>query len=427
MTTEQRLRTDVFLMGASKVGSLVLGIVGSIIVARALGADGRGLVAVGYALARILIQFGTAGVLTANPYYAARDPGMRSRIVTNSVWLALIVGVALFAVGVALAAVAPSVVRGLSWTQILLALGGVPLALSNQFLHSVLLGEGRMHAYNLVELVLSVVATTVTFVVLIPLDGGVTAALAVTLAGYATGTLTWLALLMRHRPGIAPDLAVARTMVGYGFRAYVATLFGFLVIRVDTLFVNGYLGATQAGLYAVAVALVDGLFLFPTIVAVNLFPRIARGGETAMTAEVFRLMAVLYGLFCLVTVPFAGFTIRHLFGPEFEPATSLYYWILPGAYSLGMIAILSNHFAGRGFPLRAVIVWVFALGLDIAILVLFLDREGTYIASLASSITYCVLLLLHMGMFADEAGGWGALRPRPREVVRMVRVALSRG
>jgi O-antigen/teichoic acid export membrane protein len=216
-------------------------------------------------------------------------------------------------------------------------------------------------------------------------------------------------------------------MVGYGFRAYVATLFGFLVIRVDTLFVNGYLGARQAGLYAVAVALVDGLFLFPTVVAVNLFPRIARGGETAMTAEVFRLVAVLYGLFCLATIPFAGFAIRHLFGREFEPATSLYYWILPGAFSLGMIAILSNHFAGRGFPLRAVVVWVFALALDVVILVLFLDRAGTYVASLASSITYCVLLLLHMGMFAREAGGWGALRPRPREVVRMVRVALSRG
>ena len=74
--------------------------------------------------------------------------------------------------------------------------------------------------------------------VLIPLDGGVTAALAVTLGGYAAGTLTWLALLARHRPGAIPDLGVARIMVGYGFRAYVATLFGFLVIRVDTLFVD---------------------------------------------------------------------------------------------------------------------------------------------------------------------------------------------
>jgi O-antigen/teichoic acid export membrane protein len=414
-------------MVASKVGSLVFGIAASIIVARALGADGRGLVAVGYSLARILIQFGTAGVLTANPYYAARSSDMRGRIVTNSLWLALVIGTALMAAGVALTALAPGIVRGLTWTQVLLALGGVPLALANQFLHSVLLGEGRMIAYNAYELVLSGLSTAVVFVVLIPLGGGVTAALAVTLAGYAVGALTWLALLVRHRPGLAPDLGALKVMVGYGFRAYVATLFGFLVIRVDTLFVNSYLGAEQAGLYAVAVALVDGLFLFPTIVADNLFPRIARGGETAMTAEVFRLVAVLYGFFCLVTIPFAGFTIRHLFGPDFVGATSLYYWILPGAYSLGMIAILSNHFAGRGFPARAVVVWVFALALDIVILVLFLDREGTYVASLASSITYCVLLLLHMGMFAREAGGWDALRPRPREVVRMVRVALSRG
>jgi hypothetical protein len=36
------------------------------------------------------------------------------------------------------------------------------------------------------------------------------------------------------------------------------------------------------------------------------------------------------------------------------------------------------------------------------------------------------LLVLHMWLFAREAGGFGALRPRAGEVVRFVRVAVSR-
>jgi hypothetical protein len=38
-----------------------------------------------------------------------------------------------------------------------------------------------------------------------------------------------------------------------------------------------------------------------------------------------------------------------------------------------------------------------------------------------------VLLALHMRLFAREAGGYGALRPRAREVVGFVRTAFARG
>lgn len=426
MSAERRLRTDVFMMVASKFGVLALNIVGSVVVARALGTSGRGLLAVAYSLALILIQFGTFGVLTANPYFAAREPESRARIVTNSLWLAVALGALLFGAGVVIRLVAPDVAKGLTWAQLLIALAGIPLALANQFLHSVLLGEGRTVAYNFVELALSVLSVIAVFVVLVPLNGGVTAALAVTAGGYAAGVATWLSLLLRHKPGLRPDFAFMRRLLGYGFRAYVATLIGFLVIRVDMLMVNGYLGAKQAGLYAVAVAFVDGIYLLPTIVGINLFPRVARGADPAMTAEVVRVVSVLYGAFCLLTVPFAGLAIRILYGPAFSGATSLFYWLLPGAFSLGMVTILSNHFAGRGFPLGAVLVWFAGLGINLAMNIALLPGHGTYIAALASSVAYTLLLVLHLAMFSREVGGWRALRPRVGEVVRTVRQALSR-
>ncbi len=67
---------------------------------------------------------------------------------------------------------------------------------------------------------------------------------------------------------------------------------------------------------------------------------------------------------------------------------SLYYWIVPGVFCLGMLTILSNHFAGRGFPIEAGLIWVAGLALNLAINVAFLTVFGTYIASLASSIAY---------------------------------------
>ena len=52
-------------------------------------------------------------------------------------------------------------------------------------------------------------------------------------------------------------------------------------------------------------------------------------------------------------------------------------------------------------------------------------RQGLWVAALTSSVTYAYLLALHMWLFAREAGGYAAMRPRLREVVSFVRVALS--
>jgi O-antigen/teichoic acid export membrane protein len=219
---------------------------------------------------------------------------------------------------------------------------------------------------------------------------------------------------------------LVRRMLTYGFRIYVAILVSFLVIRLDLLLVNSFLGRTQAGLYSVAATFADGMFVLPTVIGLNLFTRVARGDPTEASAEVFRSVAVLYGLFCLATAPVAGIAIRTFFGDDYSGATSLYYWLLPGIFSLGMLTILSHHFAGRGYPLQAMAFLIAGLALNVVLNVIFLPGRGAWVASLTSSITYAVLLVLHMWLFAREAGSYRVLLPRPREVVHFVRVAFSR-
>lgn len=423
----RRLRSDVILMFGSKVFVLLMNVVATVVVARALGPSGRGVLAVAVALTGTLVQFGTLGFATANPYFAARDPGSRARVVSNTVWLAAVVGTALVLVGLGLKALAPGAVADLNWLELCIALAGVPAALATPLLQAILLGEARTVAYNVTEGAFSVVPVIVLVVGFTVFDFDVTGALLVMVGGYYLGAGTYLVMLMRHRPPLRdPDFSFFAEMAKYGFRIYVATLLAFLVIRLDLLLVNGYLGATEAGYYSVAVALVEGMYLLPTVVGINLFPRIARGGPDQMSAEVFRSMAVLYGLLCLISIPFASPAISYLFGTRFEPATELYYWLLPGAFSLGMLTILSHHFAGRGFPLEAMLIWFVGLAVNLAMNLVLLAEYGTYIAALSSSVAYTLLLVLHMRLFARDSGGYRALKPSLREVVRFVRVALRR-
>ena len=92
---------------------------------------------------------------------------------------------------------------------------------------------------------------------------------------------------------------------------------------------------------------------------------------------------------------------------------SLYYWLLPGIYAFGMVTILSSYFVGRGFPRAVMVVWAGGIALNVLLNLIFLPGRGAWVASLTSSISYGILLVLHMWLFAREAGGYGAMRPRP--------------
>lgn len=423
-----RLRTDVFLTFGGKAAVLVLGLVTALVVARELGPSAQGIFAVAYSLSLMLIQFGGLGLTASNPYYAARDPGSIPRLVANSLWLALALGAALAALGAAVKVVAPGLLEGLGWEALLVTLAGVPAGLAALFLQSVLLGEGRIVAYNAVEVGQNALTLAALLAGFAFLDLRVTGVLLVIGAGRLVAAMVYLALLAgRSRPAAGFDLGLVRSMLGYGLRVYVAIVLSFLVIRLDLLLVNAYAGSTEAGLYSVAATLADGMYVLPMVIGLNLFPRVARGAPVEQSAEVFRSMTVLYGLVCLITVPVAGPAIRLLFGADYADAAPLYYWLLPGIYCLGLLTILSHHFAGRGYPPILMAIWVAGLALNVGINVAFLPGRGAEVASIASSITYAFLLVLNMAMFAREAGGLGALRPRPGEVVDFVRVALSRG
>src|SRR5947209_15477944 len=139
-----------------------------------------------------------------------------------------------------------------------------------------------------------------------------------------------------------------------------------------------------------------------------------------------RIVTLVYVEIVLLSVLLEVPVIRLLYGSAFESSVSLYYWLAPGVFSLGLVTVLSYHFAGRGFPRQALTVWFVGLAVNIAINLIFLPGNGTYIAPLSSSIAYTLLLVLYVRMFAREVGGLRELIPRPRELSALTRALVRR-
>lgn len=416
------LRLHMILTYAGKVIVLVLSFGTTIALARGLGAEGRGMLAVAFAFAQLLAQFGQLGLPTSNPYWISRDPASAPRVIANALWCAALFGGALIVIGFVVRAVAPGTVEGVGIGEFVLALVGIPGMLASMFLQSILLGQKRMAAYAGIEVAQAAITILLLAIGFLVLDISAFGALAIMVGAVYFGVLGYL-WRMRHDGPVprGPQFGLLREMFGYAARLYGATLLSFLVIRVDLLMVNAYLSPFDAGQYSVAVALVDGVVLLPTVVGLNLFTRVAGGSDTELSAAVFRVVGVYFAIALAISVPLAPTLIETVFGAQY--GTSAYYWwyLVPGVYSLGMLTILSHHFAGRGFPLEAMLVWFVALAVVIVINALFLKEHGAVVASISSSIAYGLLLILHMAMFSREAGDWKILIPRPMEALMELR------
>lgn len=416
------LTADVVLTFGSKVGVLVLTAAAGVVVARALGPTGRGAIAAATALSLLFVQFGILGLHSANTYFASRSPDQIPRILVNTLWSAFALGLLLAGIGIALRELSPSSVRGLDLTEVIVVLAGVPAILAIQLLQGLLLAEGRMIAYNGLDLGAALGTTIGLAVALLAFSGGVLAALTVLLGVNVAGALA-VVMLLRHdlKAPRAFDSRLFLAMVRYGFRLYLAALLAYLAWRTNVLLVNSYLGSSAAGQFSIAVALGETIHLLPTVVALNLFPRIARGDELSDTGSVFRSLTLVYGLGCIALIPILGPVIRLLYGNAFAGAIGISYWLLPGMFAYGMVSVLSYHFAGRGFPLRVLTVWVIGVIVNFGIAFPLLARHSRpATAAVAISVAYLVILALHMRMFAAESGGWNTLIPKPRETGRLV-------
>ncbi|MBI4241772.1 MAG: polysaccharide biosynthesis C-terminal domain-containing protein, partial [Candidatus Rokubacteria bacterium] len=200
-----------------------------------------------------------------------------------------------------------------------------------------------------------------------------------------------------------------------GSRSYLSSLFAFLIIRSDMLLVNYFLGAAQAGIYAVAVNLTDLLLVFPTAVGTMLFPRVSARPEDegSLTAAACRHTAAGMTVFCLVAGVLAQPLILLLYGRAFGGAAAPFLLLLPGILALSLEIIFMNDLAGRGLPPIVIVVPAVGLVLNLILNLAFIPRFGLLAAAASSSLAYGAMLAIAWTAFARRtatpAGACGFL------------------
>lgn len=377
---------------ATRVLLIGIGLITTVIVARILGPEGRGLYAVAMAVSSIGVQFGNLGLHASNTYYVAKDRGLLPKLVGNTLMVSFCFG----GLGAGLAWLVFLLWPGLAPVHgilLSLALVWIPFGLAYMLLQNILLGIQEVRAYNKIELankILSVILIGILFFI-----GAVRVELV-----FSTGlivlafSLSWV--IWRLMPYFSemprPSLPLFRDNINYAFKAYLASFFAFMVLRSDLLLVKYMLGAEQAGFYSIAVSMADIVYMLPVVTGTILFPKLASMSSNLDKWVFTKTVAFYLGLGMLIliccAIILAKPIIALLFGNEFLRSVSAFIWLMPGIFMLSLTSIFSNYVASIHYPLSIAIVYFFTMIVNFILNIFFIKMFGIVGASFSSSICY---------------------------------------
>jgi O-antigen/teichoic acid export membrane protein len=420
VTAAPRPLTGGVVMGAaSRIAVALTGAATTILIARALGADGSGSFAAALTLLIVLTVFTTLGVEHGIAYYVSAGRWAAADAFRVSQRLALLAGVLGAGAGVLLRLAIPSAFGDLTVLEAALAAGALPFALSWFYGSFVGLADDHYEAYVVPPALQSTALLVFALALAIPF--GITGAVVAMLAAHAiaaVATFVWGRRRLGRGAGRGASGGQLRRALAFGVRGYAANALQVLNSRVDFLVLSAVAGATALGHYAVAVAVTTVLLLMPQALGDVLFPRVAAlsaaPGEDAAAHRAFveakslRHTTLVVAAGTVLVAAGLVLLVVPVYGAAFQDSIALGLIRLPGVALSGIGGTLAATIAGRGHPEYGLYTTLIATPVTMllyAVLIPSLEATG---AALASSLSFTASFVL-MAFFYRRATGHGML------------------
>ena len=391
---------------------MLLGTVGaSVIVARWLGPEGLGSLAVLNTTVVLALAIGSLGLTSANTYFIAKDRQTLAPVWANAIVFALAGGTLVAVTVVGLARFTPSLFGGIPANLILIAALSIPFQFLLSLGLNVLLAMDRIRQLNFMDALAPALALGNAIVVLLVLRSNLRVLVSFNTTAtimLSAGMLWAIARLMvrqKDRLPFRPNAELFTGAIGYGLRFFIPLVAAILIFRLDLLIVNHFRGAAEAGVYAVASQVANLLTMLPGVIAMLLFPRVASfqdpRGEFAIqvTRHVSFVMLILCGA-CAA----GAFLLPAIYGARFTDATIQLLILLPGVCLIGIESVLVQHFTGTGLPVAIPIFWLITLAANVGLNLATVPRFGARGAAVTSTISYALIFLFVAVYFCLKTG-----------------------
>ncbi len=226
----------------------------------------------------------------------------------------------------------------------------------------------------------------------------------VTLGIAAARGWRWWGWFAAHRP----DPRLMRAMAAYGAVTGLAGVLSFLNYRVDQLLVAGLDGAQGAGLYAAAVSLAEGLWVFSASVAVATYAPIGSRGRTEaaeLTARAVRHTLIVVTVLAVPLAAAGGFVLEAIFGSAYGEAVWALRVLCAGTLLFAPQATLSNFYSVQlGRPGIALALAGASTAINVAVSFALIPRLGYVGGAWATAVSYAAVSAVSAWLFVRLSG-----------------------
>ncbi len=384
----------------------VFSVVISIMTARLLGPEGKGIVAVLILCPTLLFTIGHLSiyrVLTTHISLGKRS--LRDYCGTVAFF---ILGITVLLVGFFLLfyfLCPPLFIKNIGLSVILLALGILPFFLMIQIFSSILQTQEKIRQMNAVSIAQSVGALTSIIIFVFLLHQGVPGVI----LSYFIANLFSALLAINFVFRISPwpwyfNFKLLKELVADGVKLHVGVIAVFLFLKIDQLMLSYYKQNASVGYYTISVSLSEILLLIPLAIQNVFYAKISqllanKEDMADKTLLVYKHNLLLLLVFSVVLLLTAKPLIKIFYGEAFMPSLRPFFILLPGAFFLYLNNVLTNYLVGRKLFLLIALITTLAAILNIGLNIVFIPPYGISGASLASTITYVLVGMAMLSSF----------------------------
>jgi O-antigen/teichoic acid export membrane protein len=398
---------DAFDVLFSNSTALVISVITSVIVNRALGPDLKGILVsliVYPSLIQTLCEAGirqsTVQVLGHRKYTDEKIIGS----VSTLFWVTSILSVILCAV------IYCSIKNpNFTHSMIALALISMPLGLVRSYSTGVLLGREKIKEYNRTRWIPAVMILLGSCIFVWMLQFGVNGAQIAGIMGLLPVVIYALFLVNRIAP-LRPqwNTHLFRSLLKMG-GLYALALFTIqLNYRISVVMLERLAAPGEIGQFSIGLNFAEVIWQIPTALGVVVFSRSANAKQgKEFSFKVVKLLRVAM-VSCLLVVLVVGVGARYiiplLYGDAFRASEHVLQYMLPGILIMVLFKVLNMDLAGKGRPLIAFYSCLPGLIINFILCHIMIPKYGAIGAAWASSASFCVFALVFFIVYMRFVG-----------------------
>lgn len=381
---------------STKILLYIVGIVSSVYLARILGAEGKGKLAIVTSVYGIALQFGCLGLHTAHTYYISQNKNVIKKCEGNIIFLtmaSLIISLLLLPFFII-----NNKILNLNNFLLIIAFFLIPGNIFTMLQENLFISTGHIKQYNIIEFLnnslyfiflllvscfVKVSVETVTICMLI----SITAIDLYSIRVY----FTEIAKTIKFSGGFLFEI------LPYGIKSYCSCLICYLILRADIFMLNYFRDNFEVGIYSLATSLIDLTYMVSSSICIILFPHLGTlkslKEKLKTLKKVFSVavpvMIIIY-LFLGILCPYV---INILYGEQFSEASKITRLLIPGAFCWSSANYFFQFFLSENNFISPLVIPAISLIVNIILNVILIPLHGNVGAAIASTVSYGICFL----------------------------------